>query len=137
MLSLFSKNIYFVLTTLLLLVFQPHLASAQKVDSSLPAKIINQIQWDIQKQMSYSSKNETTSLLWTPQKIILQNEDISAQPQINPYTPNEVYYQLLFDVSMGHNMDPSDIYWRQCHVQIAVIDEAWGEPLVSCNTSTP
>jgi hypothetical protein len=137
MLRFLTKKTYFLIIALLFLLFESALGAPQKAESSIPPKVLNQIYWEIQKQMSFSSQNETTSLLWTPQKIVKQNEEVHPQPQLNPYSPNEIFYVLLFDVSMGHNMDTSDIYWRQCQVQIASIDDIWGEPQVHCNTTNP
>lgn len=103
----------------------------------IPADLLNSVQWEIQKQMSFTSKNETTSLLWTPKTIELQNMTAESQPTLNPYAPGETFYRLLYDVGLGHNMDTQVIYWRQCSVTISFVGQTWGEPQVDCDISSP
>ena len=103
----------------------------------IPPGVYNKILWDIQHQMTYASKNETTVLLWTPQHISLQDHEAEHMPSLSFYAPNEILRTLHFDVSMGHNMDASDIYWRNCQAQVTQIDSTWGQPYVVCDTTAP
>jgi hypothetical protein len=98
---------------------------------------MNSVQWEIQKQMSFTSKNETNTLLWTPKTMELQNITAESQPILNPYAPGETLYQLLYDVGLGHNMDTGVIYWRQCTVTISFVGQSWGDPNVDCDPSAP
>ncbi len=115
------------------------IASAQStsvlVKKTIPPQIINAVQWDIQKNMSYTLRNEKTQLLWTPKVIDLQSIEVTASPLVNPYQPNEKMFQLTYDVGMGHNMSEEVYYWRTCEVQISQIEKTWGQPQIQCDTS--
>lgn len=110
-------------------------AFSQSAKNPVPASVMNSVHWEIQKQMTYTSMNEKTSLLWTPKTIELQRIDAEALPLLNPYTPNETFYRLKFDIGLGHNMDSSAIYWRQCDVTVSLIGDTWGQPLIECETA--
>ena len=107
-------------------------ASAQISSNPVPLKVMNNIYWNIQKQMSFSSINEKTSLLWTPKVIELQNLEAESQmPSL--YTPPETLFRLAFDVGIGHNMDDTVMHWRKCDVVISLIGENWGAPVLNCD----
>ncbi|MBY0384831.1 hypothetical protein K2X05_06695 [bacterium] len=108
-------------------------AFSQPTRNPVPASIMNSVQWEIQKQMTYTSINEKTSLLWTPKTIELQRVDAEALPLFSPYTPNETLYRLKFDIGLGHNMDTAAIYWRQCEATVSLIGENWGQPIIECD----
>ena len=110
-------------------------AFSQPVKNQVPASIMNSVHWEIQKQMTYTSINEKTSLLWTPKIIELQKIDGEASPLFNPYTPNEVVYRLAFDIGLGHNMDSAAIYWRKCEATVSFIGDTWGQPIVECEST--
>lgn len=105
--------------------------------AKIPPATYHKILWDIQHQMTYTSKNETTVLLWTPQRINLQSQEAQYMPSLSMYAPNEILRTFRFDVSMGHNMDTTDIYWRSCEAQITQIDSEWGDPNVVCDNTAP
>lgn len=109
---------------------------SQPVKNQVPASVMNSVQWEIQKQMTYTSLNEKTSLLWTPKIIELQKMDAEALPLFNPYTPNEtLLYRLTFDIGLGHNMDTAAIYWRKCEATVSLIGDTWGQPMIECEAA--
>lgn len=108
-------------------------ASAQSSSNPIPHKTMNSIFLSIQKQMTFSSINEKTSLIWTPKVIELQS--LEAEPLLpSLYTPQETLYRLSFDVGIGHNMDEAVVQWRKCEATISRIESSWGAPIVSCES---
>jgi hypothetical protein len=105
-------------------------ASAQISSNPVPLEVMNSIYWNIQKQMSFTSINEKSSLLWTPKVIELQSlEGESQLPSL--YTPEETLFRLAFDVGIGHNMDETVVHWRKCEVVISLIGKNWGAPILN------
>jgi hypothetical protein len=105
-------------------------ASAQISSNPVPLEVMNSIYWNIQKEMSFTSINEKSSLLWTPKVIELQSlEGESQLPSL--YTPQETLFRLAFDVGIGHNMDETVVHWRKCEVVISLIGKNWGAPILN------
>jgi hypothetical protein len=111
-------------------------ASAQNSSNPIPLKVMNRIYFEIQKQTTFSSINEKSSLIWTPKVIELQSlETENLLPSL--YTPQETLFRLAFDVGMGHNMDDSILKWRRCDVALSLIAKSWGRPILHCEIFTP
>jgi hypothetical protein len=130
-----NKSLNAIFTLFVVLFFVSLSVFAGNTDNSLPlpAHITNKIQLQIQREMSFTTKSETATTLWTPHTMTLQKWEASPSPALNPYAPNEVNYLLTYDVGMGHNMEGATMYWRQCDVLVNVIDGTWGEPALDCD----
>lgn len=129
-----KQNLLFIFSLALVCSFASAQSATVNAKKSIPPALMNTVQWEIQKNMSYTLRNEKSESLWTPKVIELQSFEGAAQPLFNPYQPNEIRFHLTFDVGMGHNMSDDIYYWRSCVVQLSKIEKTWGQPQITCDT---